>query len=603
MMSRALRFAVVTSSAACLLGACGVDAFRPTFPDSSPSELRAISARIASAPLVVEPSVAVALTDEPYRLVAYDMATGRVSWEQPVQAPRSAPIVAGDLVVLHEGDHVVARRVSDGTRAFDLDDARLALVGAAGEGPLVAIVLSTTGGGVGAQSRVFIVQRGGLAGFTDADVSAGWPAVRGELVFVPWDNQNVSVIEGGSEVARIRSMAGIVSHAVAADGALFFGQAGIGRLSGELDPDDPGSIGWVQPASDQLPGEPPLWRSAYEPPAGPRSAVHRVRLVWAPAGGTGPVRFSDDTLYLTFYRLVFALSPDDLSVRWVRSLDADVVGASARAGGVVVADASGGLILLGSADGLARWRAQMGVEPTVVALRLGALTVGSPDGAAPPLGDQLLSAAQNTDARLVPARAFAVRQLASLPDESITRSLLVLCDDTSIPDPVREASCGALAVRESGLDAVLEGLQRHAAFLEGTSAPPVGPLAAVAARLGDPRAVPLLVAHLGDPNTPAADLPALAGALAALGDQSAAEPLEDFLWLYHAEAADEDLARGLASVAEALIELTGPPGREEVQAILDAPFTSPTARALIAAVLERRREGSEAQSSEGSAGD
>lgn len=593
-----LRTTLVAGLATLLLavagcGGGGGEAFRPTYPDNRSEALSAIAARLAAAPAPAERAVAVALTDEPHRLVAYDVEAGRRLWEQPVSEPRTRPHVAGELVVLHEGDRVVARRLADGARAFDVSDDRFALVGAAGEGALGAIALSTTGGGVGAQSRLLLVRGGGVAGRIDADVAIGEPAVRGGLVFVPWGNQNVSVIEDGAEIARLRSMAGVVGHAVASGDALYFGQAGVGRLGGAVDAGDAASIGWVEPETDALPGGPPLWRSAYDPPAGPRSAAHKVRLAWAPAGGEGGVRFTDDTLYLTFYRLVFGLSPDDLSVRWVHQHDADVVGASARPGGVVLADADGDLTFLGT-DGRPRWSAEMGVEPTVVALRLaGFVPSGSPEGEAPPLGDQLLSAVQNTDARLVPARAFAVRQLAALPDEAITARLIVLCDDRSIPAPLREASCEALTEREDGADAVLAALERHAAFLEDTTPPPVGPLATLAARLDEARAVPLLLAHLDDPNTPVEDLPAVAAALAALGDRSAAEPLRDYLWLYHAEATDEAFARGVAAVAAALAELTGPPGRDEVRAIVEAPFTAPTARGLLVELLQRLEEAAE----------
>ena len=101
-------------------------------------------------------------------------------------------------------------------------------------------------------------------------------------------------------------------------------------------------------------------------------------------------------------------------------------------------------------------------------------------------------------------------------------------------------------------------VERHAAFLEGTSSPPVGALAKAAASLKEKRAVGLLVAQLKDPGTRSTDLPALVAALGELGDASAAEALADFLRLYHADPIDEHLLRALELVPDALVKLNGP---------------------------------------------
>ncbi len=388
------------SIALCLLAGCGGAAgLSPTFPDNQPAALAGVLERVRAASADERP-VAVGLTED--HLYAYDLEAGRQLWNEAVEEPRTAPSIAGELVVLHEGSRIVARRLADGRVAFALGDERFQLAGASGEGPLAAIVLST-GGAVGARSRVLVVRDGGVSGAVALDAAAGVPAVRGGLVFVPWGNQNVSVLdERGQEVARLRFMDGVVGHARATDAGVFFGQRGVGRVAEQVSAE---GVGWFQPDVSALPGQPPLWRDAYAPPAGPRSAEHRIRLVWTPAAGEGPVRASDGTLYLAFYRLVFGLGQDDLAARFVYEHPADIVGAAARAGGVVLADAEGGLTFVG-ADGRPRWSAETGARPTVVALRLGRFAPSGDAGPElPPLADQLLSAAMNTDARLVPGRA------------------------------------------------------------------------------------------------------------------------------------------------------------------------------------------------------
>src|SRR5690606_25289979 len=237
-------------------------------------------------------------------------------------------------------------------------------------------------------------------------------------------------------------------------------------------------------------------------------------------------------------------------------------------------------------------------RPTVVVMRVdGFSPAGETGPALPPLADQLLGAAQSTDARLVPARAFAVRALAAQPAESVTEHLIVLCDERSLPADLRRAACEALGGREVGADIVLAALERRASYLAETHAPPVGALATVAARLRESRAVPLLIGHLRDPETSLADFPALCAALAQLGDRAAVEPLQDFLWLYHADGEDPGLAVALGHVARAPVALAGPVGREEIERVLDAPFTPPAIRAQLGAALQET-EGAEASSEE-----
>lgn len=576
-----MRNVALALSCAVLVAACGGAAgLSPTYPDNRAEDLAAVLARVRASESVDRP-LAVGLTED--RLYAFDPSAGRRLWEQPIAEPRTAPHLAGELVVLHEGNRVVARRTSDGAIAFAVGDDDFALVGAAGEGPLAAIVLST-GGAVGARSRILIASGGSVTSQIALDAAAGGPAVRGGLVFLPWGNQNLTVLDGatGQEVARLLYHAGVVGHARAARAGVFFGQTGVGRFAEQASRE---GVGWFQPDASGLPGQPTLWRDAYAPPAGPRAATHRIRLEWTPASGDGPVRATDGALYLTFYRLVFALTQEGLAPRWVYEHPADVVGAAAREGGVMLADAEGALTFI-DAEGRPRWSVETGARPTAVALRIdGFEPSGEPGPGLPPLADQLLGAVQSTDARLVPARAFAVRLLAGQEDAGVTERLIVLCDDRSIPDELRRAACDSLGGRSIGGDAIVASLQRRASYLTDTRPPPVGALATVAARQRERRAVPLLLGHLRDPATPIQDVTAIANALGELGDASAASPLEDFLWLYHAEADDEALASALGAVARAVVALAGPAGRDEVQHVADAPFTPPRIRAALLSAL------------------
>jgi hypothetical protein len=203
---------------------------------------------------------------------------------------------------------------------------------------------------------------------------------------------------------------------------------------------------------------------------------------------------------------------------------------------------------------------------------------GAPQGETTTLEAQLVLAARHHDARLVPARIYAARLLGGLADPSATASLVSICDARNVPALVRAAACEALASRTSGTEPIEEALGRHARFLDGTTAPPVGALARAAAAANDRAAVPLLVLHLRDPETPAAELAPLAHALGALGDAGAAEPLAEFVRTYHAETEDSGLAGALAEAIASYAALAGMESAEVLRAVEGDPMSLPAAR-------------------------
>ncbi|HJL46124.1 MAG TPA: PQQ-binding-like beta-propeller repeat protein [Polyangiaceae bacterium LLY-WYZ-15_(1-7)] len=593
--------ALLLALASC--GGGGGSAFGPTFPDNREADIAAVLQRLRAAPARSAPPVALGIGTE--RLFAVDLTSGALRWSEPVSSPVSAPHVAGPLAVLHESSGVVARDLQTGAVAFTVPDEALHLAGADGEGNLSVLAL-TTGGGVGARSKIVVARGGSIAWERSVGHAIGAPAVAGDLLFVPWATQNVSVLDAatGDELARLRAADTPVGHALRVDGDVYYGQRGIFRLTPSARTGSSEQAAFFAPLERDLPGSPSFLVDPYRPAPSPSSAVHKIRYVWRPAGGGETVSLEDDTLYAVFYRIVFALDPDEDAVRWVYQHDEDIVGASAQPGGLLLADQGGGYAFVGAADGLRRWSASVDAAPTAVRFAAGDFAPsGGPEGAALSLEDQLLATAQNTDARLVPARTLAVRMLRALPDPAVTGHLIALCEDARAPEAVRGEACGALARRESGEAHVLEALQRHAGFLEGTSAPPVGPLARAAVAMESEAAVPHLIAHLRDPATPASALRPLLDALKALGARAAVEPIGDFLRLYHAEARDEALADGVVAAAEALVALQGPAAEELLVEVQGDPLAPPALRGRLAEVLEALRAAGEEPESEGGEGD
>jgi hypothetical protein len=557
-----LAFVVFTA----MLAACGgAGAFGDTFPDNREDDLSRVLARLSAGRERAiasrrDGAVVVGVTSAPMRLVAYDLTAGRALWESPAEL-RTVPHLAGRSVVTHEGSEIVVRDVRTGRVTGRLGDRSLHLVGAAGEGADGLVVLST-GGGVGAFSVVIGLRDGGASFTSEMRQALGAPAVSAGMGFVPWGHQNLSVLDlgSGAEIARLRPAEGVVASATAQDGHVFFGQSGVALFGTSARPA-------FLALRQRMPGDPQLLRDAYQPPQGPNSAQNRVRLVYRPVAAGERAAFEGDSAYLVFYRLVFALSADGTSARWVAQLPRDVVGAQYVDGGVLVIDEEGTARLLSTADGRQTWSAPTGASLVFATAAAEGLRGGAPTGDALPLRDQLLAAAQNTDARLVPLRELAVRLLAAMPEGDVTANLIAICEERSTAAPVRQAACESLAARTSGAEHVIAALGRHHSFLRGVPAPPVGALSRAAVAMGERRAVPLLVSHLRDPETAAADLAPLARALAAFADTSAIAPLADFLRLYHAESPEAGIHDGLAAALEAYRVLAGPTSRELLEEI------------------------------------
>jgi len=605
---RVLQLALGCALLAAVGCGAGGGAFATRYPDNVESTLQQLIGRAAAGARRTVPAVAAGVTAEG-KLYAYDLAAKRVLWQVPAH-PRFAPLLAGDTVVIQEGERVVGLEIKTGAPRFQFDASDMHLVGADGVGADAVITLSS-GQGTYARSRV-VLMRGAARAWTHVLASpVGVPALAGDVVLVPWNNQYLSGLDAGSgeELARLRVREGVISHAFVSGGHVYVGsQHGIALLSQEL---LAGNLGagprtgpHYQPPPDDLPGRPPFLRDAYDaaPLPAPESAQSRVRMSWQSVlGANRALSMAADNLYLVFYRFVFALDPKDFTVRWLHTHEVDLVGARAQADGIVLADARGALSYLAASSGSPLWREQNG--PASVNLELPAdqnAIGGAPVVAITPvdLRAQLAAAAQDPDSRLVPVRLLAVQLLAKLTDPAATADLLALCEDERTTVGIRKAACNALRERKVGNDYVLRALERHGSFLAATAAPPVGALAKAASTQKETRAAPLLVSHLRDPNTPTQGLPELVQALGELGDAAAATPLSEFLLLYHADPVDEHVARALERVPDALYRLQGANARGVLTQVADDPLAADAARAaaqkVLAALDEQEKTGAAA---------
>jgi hypothetical protein len=552
-------------------GCAGSAPFSASFPNGGERVDQAL-ARANAAPHGPASAVVVGVADAPRSLFAYDLSARRMLFRVPAEA-HGVPSIAGELVVASETTKVTVRRLRDGVlvQEFPLDG--MHLIGADGDGTLSAIVLST-GGTMNVRSRLLLLSGERVSADRSVTRGLGAPAVRGGVAFVPHQRVHVSLVDArGEELARVRIREDVASRAFVHGGQVYFGQRGFYRLDGELDRGIQGGAHyWKLDLKTKLPGAPPLLADSTVAPAPIESALHRVALGFAPAmAESGQLALQDDTLYLAFYKQLFALSPDGTVARWVYETASDVVGVHAVAGGLLAVESSGLLTAI-DAQGRAAFSAELGLQPIAAKVRAERIALATQDAEPAPLTTQLERAAQNPDTRLVPARAFAAQLLGGVESDDAARVLIALCDAENAPGRVREQACTTLSQRRYVSDAVLAALRVRANFLEGRRAPPLTPLARAALQAGDRRAAPELLAHLADPATPSEDLPALLRAVAGLGDASSAESVSAFVRLYHADAGDEQLEETLTVAMEALIKLDAGRARGVLEPLANDQF-------------------------------
>jgi hypothetical protein len=391
----------------------------------------------------------------------------------------------------------------------------------------------------------------------------GRPAMAGGLVFVPWDRQNIAVLDArdGVEQTRLRTTDDIIDWVEARPEGVFYGSRGIYRL-------DPRSASGTKrdsiyraPLLQEAPGEPLLHADAFVPMPGTRTARGRIRLVARYAPDPSSVAFADDLVYYVYFRYVFAFSTDG-TLRWARTLAEDVVAAQATGAGLFTVGEHGSFHLLDRATGADVRTGSLGVEvaaatPDVLGL--------SAEGAAPETRDlkqSLTEIVLDPDNRLVPARGFAVQLMARDPDGEVTRELLDLYAQRSMPGALREAIGTALRARRTGTEHLVAALARRYDYLEGTKAPPLEVIAPALVEAEVRGAARDLVAHLLDHETPAAVLPTVVSAALALGDDAVLPVLRTFLVTYRADGSLRADPQALVLAAEGIFKRGGPEGRE-----------------------------------------
>ncbi|MDB4927838.1 MAG: hypothetical protein JWM10_322, partial [Myxococcaceae bacterium] len=578
---------------------CGTAISRGAFSLGTPASDAVVLAAVAdrvrvAAPADLAPVAAIVADDPAQGITVVDLASG-TALGHIAATVTSRPVVAGDLVVGRVAGAIVGWSLA-GAERWRFPDDGLDLVGASRDGTRVAVSLG--GGGVTRRRgvvRVVDAADGSTVSRTEIAHSLGPPTLVGDDVFVPWDGQNLSVLDAsnGDERSRVRSRDDVVGFSFREGHAVYYGARALYRLGAESAAGTAEGTPHYQPRRDELPGGAAFALDAYTSLRAGVDARERVRLVWRPDPALPGVVLLHNTVFALYHRDVFALDAATGALRWAHVSPHDLAGVAVVRAGLVVVDDHGGAALLAPDDGRVRWRQALPASGPQAVLQLAAEFAPTPNADDPPrpLVESLLEAAGGSDARLLPAQRFAAQALAALPGAPATAALVSILTRRGLSPELRAAVGEGLVGRTDGTDAMLEALDHHYDYVRGVDAPPVGFLARALARAHERRAVSPLVSHLFDPATATDDLAPIVVALRELADPSSVQALADFVRLYHADVGavapvgggDAVIEREmtdqtqLSAAVEQAIETIARMGGAPERALLDRVRTHPAA--------------------------
>ena len=349
------------------------------------------------------------------------------------------PIIAGGVVVVSGGNEVAALDATSGKKLWARPTGGLPLVGAGDDGNLTALSLSR-----GAGSTLLIVGRdGSVKRQIETDKTLGDPEVVGGVVFVPWANQYVSAIDAasGDEIGRV-TIRDKVSRALTIGGTLYFGELAFIRFDDKISQSSRGGASRVALPSRELPGTPRL----LVPPAA--NARDRDRLFGRPSGEATPLAIDSGRFYASYYRLILGLEAQRGNLTWVHTHPHDFIGGEAVTGGLVLCDEEGKIVALDAQTGQVSMEKSVG-EP-IKSCVVQADTFQAPKAATPgpSLSQQITDAVTVREATLATAQRLLLRELATLEDESATKTLIdIASDPRSVPVLVADARRARQALR------------------------------------------------------------------------------------------------------------------------------------------------------------
>lgn len=583
-------FALAASS---LLGAgCASDpsrlkAFSTDWLDDRGKSIGEVQAKLRGGKLGGTSDVVVAVAGERNdKLVGLPLGGGS-PWTF-AHAIDARPVIAGAVVVGSGGGEIFALEASTGKKLWARPTGGAALLGAGDDGIITAVSLTN-----GSMSTIVVVGRdGGVKRQIESDKALGDPAVVAGILFVPWSNQYVSAIDAysGDEIGRV-VLREKISRAFTVGGGLYFGEVAYVRFDDKITLASGGGASRITIPQRELPGTPRLLVPGTEKQPAVANARDRDRLFARPSAPEGPLEIDSGRFYASYFRLVLGFESSKGQLGWVHTHPSDVIGGDAVKGGVLLCDEEGKVVVLDAKNGQQTWTGSFNTPIKSCVAHADSFASPGSAAAGPSLGAQITEAVTTHEATLATAQRLLLRELATLEDESATKTLVDIASDPRAAPVLVQDARAAIATRKNGASYLLAALGRHYDYLHDVLvSPPVGPIAdALASMKATPevaaKAPALLASHLLDPADGDDDVKRAAAALAVLATKDELPTLRRFFAMYRASAESEDVGLGVASVGEALLRLDPKEGRALVEAAAKDPSTVAATRARLEAVL------------------
>ena len=583
--SRVLRALAATLllGAWALLSGCGGNDLHPKlfssdWSDDNGASIAAVRTKLRDAPYTRGADVVIAVAQSGDRIIGLPMAGGQ-KWSVK-HALDSRPQIAGGVIVGSGAGEVFALDATTGKQLWTRSTGGLPVRGAGDDGNLTAVTL---GKAESAGSVLLVIARdGSVKRQVETDKALGVPAMLASYVFVPWGNQYVSAFDAvtGEEVGRV-TLREIVSRAWTESSALYFGEVGIFRFDDHIKDASKNGASHITLPQRELPGTPRLLVPGTERVPVTATALDQARLFARPSGGdSGPYGVDSQRFYATYYRIIMGFDSESAKLSWVYTNNADVLGGEAIPGGLVTCDEEGKITTLDGRTGGKLAEVTLGepIKSCVVFLD-SVRTQGKPPSNGT-LSEQITRAVTNREGTLATVQRLLLRELATLPDESATKTLIDLTSDAHTPPVVMQDARTALSTRRTGAQYMLSALDRHYNYLADVLvSPAVGPMADALAAMKDARGADPLSSYLSDPNITEDDVKRAAAALVVLGTPAQLPRLRRFFTLYRAAVEGEDMAQAVTSVAEAILRLDPKDGRALLVDAAKDQMTSPVLKA------------------------
>nr|HEX4317476.1 PQQ-binding-like beta-propeller repeat protein [Kofleriaceae bacterium] len=528
------------------------------------------------------------------QLVSFDLAAGKVIWRVPADV-QSRVEVGGDFVVALEGKKLVARDQNTGAIRWS----------ASAPGPFL--------GAAADAERAYVAWRDGaryeLVGYdghsgsqlwtAPADGILGAPAAQGGVVYAPFQNQWLTLIDGatGASLARVRGLDEVISTLRVTTTAAYFGSP-----KGMFVLDARAATGHRASATYGTVKVPPQLEHAlygpdsYDPIQLAYTAADRAHVLWqaVPTATPGPMKLAGDGYAIHYFRYVLGFDVDG-NLRWAYTQPRVELVSTAHTGYVIAGiSTTGDVVALEPQTGAVRARESLGGGP-------GEHVLGATfdaDGWSPSSQDEpietiaaLVAIARDHDARFDRVKELAVQALAKLPGPQVTTELLAVLGDARAPLKLKDTVGELLVARRdpASLPVLVAQLAVHDDFLTGSEPQALAQVAKAIGGLGGTHldgtqvaaALAALQSHLDAATTPVPDLVVVIGAMAALGNGAEHPALWSHLLLYHADDAIGGDAAWDRAIVRALDEHGDAGERELLRQVAADKRTAPSLAAAI----------------------